>query len=240
MRRLLLSAVFAGLACSACASTGTNSQEASGWGGTHFARWSNDDPAYRFFPGDSLEVTIHTATELSRTAEIGPDGRINLPLIAPVMVAGKTAPEVAATVADSYARVLRDPIVEARPAAFGPQNILVGGEVGAPGLVEITQPVGALEAVMLAGGFETTADRSEVVILRRSPGGGVMARTVNLRAALNGDPSADTLQLRRYDIVFVPRSTIAEVNLWVDQYVRGILPIDSGFSYAIADAINNN
>jgi polysaccharide export outer membrane protein len=223
----------------ACSSTPPATQDAAQWGGQHFARWQESDPAYVFFPGDTVEVIIHTAPELSRTAEIGPDGRINLPLITPAMVADKTAPEIAGTVADRYAGVLRDPIVEARPAAFAAQNIIVGGEVSNPGLVEMTSSVGALEAVMLAGGFENTANRREVAVLRRSPGGGVMMRRVDLSAALRGDVQADALQLRRHDIVFVPRSTIAEINVWVDQYIRGLLPLDAGFSYALADAFNN-
>jgi polysaccharide biosynthesis/export protein PslD len=39
--------------------------------------------------------------------------------------------------------------------------------------------------------------------------------------------------------VFVPRSTIAEVNLWVNQYVRGILPLDAGFNYLIYESFRN-
>ena len=33
------------------------------------------------------------------------------------------------------------------------------------------------------------------------------------------------------DLIFVPRSRIAEVNLFVRQYLNGILPFNFGFSY---------
>tara|TARA_R110000868_G_scaffold4567_3_gene28628 strand:- start:344 stop:1075 length:732 start_codon:yes stop_codon:yes gene_type:complete len=215
--------------------------EAAQWGGQHFLAWQDSDPEYRFFPGDSVEVTVHSAPELSSTAEIGPDGRINLPLLANVMVANKTDYEIATVIADAYARnVLVSPIVEVRRATLGPQNIIVGGQVNSPGLIALPSPIGALEAVMMAGGFQDTAARGEVVVLRRAPGGGLMIRTVNLRDALRGRNGADALQLRRNDIVFVPRTTVAEINVFIEQYVNSILPLDQAMSYAIANAINNN
>ena len=52
--------------------------------------------------------------------------------------------------------------------------------------------------------------------------------------------SCPRLFRHRHDIIFVPRSTVAEINVFVEQYVSGILPLDQAFSYAIADAITNN
>jgi protein involved in polysaccharide export with SLBB domain len=229
-----------GLGLTACASTGSDTGADAGWGPSRFATWQDTDPAYRFYPGDSVDVTVHSAPELSRSALIGPDGRVSLPMLNDVMVANRTDAEIANVIADAYASsVLVSPIVEVRRGALGPQNIIVGGEVNTPGLVEMTGPIGALEAVLLAGGFQNTAARGDVVILRRSPGGRLMMRTVNLHDALRGRSGADSVQIRRHDIVFVPRSTVAEVNVFVEQYVAGILPLDQAFSYAIANAINN-
>lgn len=240
-RPALLLASTASLVLTGCASTSQTGETPQNWGGQAFATWQTSDPAYRFFPGDTVEVTVHTAPELNRTMQIGPDGRVSLPLLGGVMLAQRTEVEAANQVANAYSRqALVNPIVEVRATDYGPQNIIVGGEVGNPGLIDMPGPVGAMEAVMLAGGFRNTAARGDVVVLRRAPGGGVMMRTVNLHAALRGAPDADPLQLRRSDIVFVPRSTIAEVNVFVEQYVYSIVPLDQAFSYAIADAITDN
>ncbi|MED5549510.1 MAG: polysaccharide biosynthesis/export family protein [Pseudomonadota bacterium] len=224
-----------------CASHGADTAPAAAWGEPRFAAWQETDPAYRFYPGDSFEVIVHSAPELSRTVEIGPDGRVALPLISDLMVAGRTDREIGDTIARAYAQnVLVNPMVEVRRAGLGPQNIIVGGEVNAPGLVEMTGPIGALEAVMLAGGFQNTAARGDVVVLRRAPGGDMMMRTVNLHDALRARQGADNIQIRRHDIIFVPRSTVAEVNLFVEQYVMGIVPLDQAMSFAIADAISGD
>jgi protein involved in polysaccharide export with SLBB domain len=229
------------LALSACTTNDRSDQPLSNWGGQHFSVWTDTAPEYRFFPGDSLDITVHTAPELSRITPIGPDGRISLPLLTNIMVAGQTDHEIANVVADAYAvSTLVSPIVEVRRAQLGPQNIIVGGEVTSAGLISMPGPIGAMEAVMLAGGFRDTAAIGKVVILRRAAGGGIMMRTVDLKDTLRGIPSGDNLQLRRHDIVFVPRSTIAEITLFIEQYITGIVPLDQAFSYAIANSISSN
>ncbi len=208
---------------------------------TRFQPWSDSAPAYRLFPGDVVQVTVHTATELSGEYPVGPDGRVNLPLAGGVMVAGQTAPEAARSFATRYASVLRDPIIEVRSASFGSQRILVGGEVTQPGVFDLPSArIGVLEAVMLAGGPTIRARRGSVVVLRRAENGGVMMREVNLSQALRGRANADTIPLTRHDIVFVPRSGIAEINDFIELYVRNILPIDQAFAFALADNVLND
>ena len=205
-----------------------------------FQPWSEEAPAYRLFPGDEVEVTVHTAQELSGVVPVGPDGRINLSLAGSIMVSELSANEASRTIAQRYAQVLRDPIVEVRPVSFGSQQILVGGEVTNPGVFDMTSArMGVLEAVMLAGGATPRARRSRIVVLRRAENGGVMLREVDLTRALEGQ-AGDLVPLARHDIVFVPRTTIAEVNDFVDQYIGGILPIDTAFAYALVDAAFNN
>ena len=202
--------------------------------------WSDAVPAYRLFPGDVVQVRVYTADELSGEYPVGPDGRVNMPLAGGVMVAGQTAPEAARTFAGYYASFLRDPIIEVRASSFGSQQILVGGEVAEPGIYQMpTARIGVLEAVMLAGGPTIRARRRSVVVLRRSENGGVMMREVNLASALDGRSGADATPLSRHDIVFVPRSGIAEVNDFIELYVRNIIPIDNAFAFALADSLFN-
>ncbi len=230
---------FAALFAAGCAGRAASPQN-DGFEPARFQAWSDSAPAYRLYPGDTVEVTVHTADELSGPREVGPAGRVNLPLAGAGMVTGMSAPAAARAMASRYASVLRDPIVEVRPQSFGSQRILVGGEVGDPGLYDMPSArIGVLEAVMLAGGPTPRARRNRVVVLRRAEDGGVMLREVDLASALQGG-SADSVPLSRHDIVFVPRSGIAEVNDFVEQYVRNILPLDAAFSYALADSLFND
>ncbi len=206
-----------------------------------FQPWSDSAPAYRLYPGDTVDVTVHTATELSGQYPVGPDGRVNLPLAGSIAVAGQTPSEAARTFATRYASVLRDPIIEARVADFGSQRIIVGGEVNDPGMLDLPSTrVGVMEAVLMAGGPTIRARRGTVVVLRRADNGGIMMREVSLSQTLRGRDGADMVPLTRHDIVFVPRSGIAEVNDFIELYVRNIIPVDQAFAFALADSVLNN
>ena len=204
---------------------------ARNFGDIPYATWSDYEPPYRFYPGDELEVALPMAPELSKTVTVQPDGRITLPLVGSVMAADRTIPELQTTLADAYAGQLLRPLVEINPKA-APLKVFVGGEVRNPGIFDMTGDGDALRAVIQAGDFMNTADRTEVVIIRRGPDGRGMIRRVNLQKGLKSG-AADLVPLRRFDIVYVPKSGIANANLFVQQYFRDLSPIQFGFSYAL-------
>ena len=153
-------------------------------------------------------------------------------MVAPVMAADRTVAELQATLAQAYASQLVNPAVEVTVRTTTPLKVFIGGEVDKPGVYDMPGDIDALQAVVLAGGFKTSARRSEVVVIRRGPGGRPMMRTADLRSAVF-DPGAGkgAVPLRRFDIVYVPRTRVSEVGLFVQQYARDVLPIQ--FSYAI-------
>jgi polysaccharide export outer membrane protein len=68
-----------------------------------------------------------------------------------------------------------------------------------------------------------------VVIIRRGPGGKAMLRTVDLSRPFKDPAHADLAPLRRFDVVFVPRTGLANVGVFMQQ-LRAALPVN--FSYA--------
>lgn len=197
-----------------------------------FQKWSENEGLYTLYPGDQIDIVVNSAPELSRTLTIGPDGRINMPMAKPVMAAGRTMEQVEAALTAQLAAQLVDPRVVVTPRAYGPQQIFIGGEVAQQGTFTLPGPIGTLEAIFMAGGFRTSAQTREVVVLRRAHDGGFMARSVDFRDGLNNTRSfADNVQLRRGDVIFVPRSDIAEIGLFVQQYLRDPLPVDFNLSF---------
>jgi protein involved in polysaccharide export with SLBB domain len=201
------------------------------FGDIPYASWSDYEPPYRFYPGDELEVTLPTAPELSKTVTVQPDGRISLPLIGSVMAADRTVPDLQASLAEAYASQLLRPAVEVSPKA-APLKVFVGGEVRNPGIFDMAGDGDALRAIIQAGDFMNTASRGDVIIIRRGPDGRGMIRRVNLQKGLKSG-AADLVPLRRFDIVYVPKSGIANANLFVQEYFRDLSPIQFGFSYAL-------
>lgn len=196
-----------------------------------FQQWVEWEPQYTLVPGDQLDIVVSSAPELSRTLTVGPDGRVVMPMSAPIMAAGRTFTDLQTSLSAELGQQLRDPRVSVTPRAYAPEQIYVGGQVGQPGTYTITNRIGALEAILMAGGTQATAKAREVAVLRRAPNGGMMMRSVNIRGGLkNIADYNDTTQLRRGDIVFVPATTLAEVGQFV-QSVRAAMPVDFNLSY---------
>ena len=193
-----------------------------------FADWTDAEPEYRLYPGDEIEVAMPTATELTRTLRVAPDGRIALPLIGNVMAADLSLTALQQGLSAAYASQLVRPVIEVTLRQAGPIRVWVDGEVRTPGVIEMVGDLDAYQAVVQAGGLMPGAQARSVALIRRGPGGSRMMRVIDLRPR-----QAEVVALRRGDIVFVPRSTLGELAAFFTQ-VRSALPV--GFSYAINGA----
>jgi protein involved in polysaccharide export with SLBB domain len=193
-----------------------------------YATWTDDDPLYRLYPGDELEVGFPSAPELNKTVVVQPDGRIMLPLVAPIMAAGRSGPELQDALSAAYADQLLRPDVTVSIKAE-PLKVFVGGEVTKPGVYDMPGDIDALRAIIEAGGFSDNAKTTKVVIIRRSRDGRPMLRTVNLDRTLKGIHGSELVPLRRFDIVYVTKTPLAELANIGTQF-RNALPVQ--FSYA--------
>ena len=190
-----------------------------------YASWSDEEPQYRLYPGDEIDIAVPSAPELSKTVTVQPDGRIMLPLVTPQMAAGRTSSELEAQLGQAYASQLLRPDVTVTVRA-APLKVFVGGQVSKPGVYDMPGDIDALRAVVEAGDFISGAKRSQVVVIRRGRDGRAMMRTVNLDAR---STPHDLVPLRRFDIVYVPKTGLAELADFMTQ-LRNALPIS--FSYA--------
>jgi protein involved in polysaccharide export with SLBB domain len=196
-----------------------------------FQAWATDAGEYRFGPGDKLRVQFLRTPELNEVALVGPDGAIGLRAAGRVIASGRTAAEVEAGVAQGSRRVLIDPVVTVSLEEAGGAAVLVGGQVRSPGAYALAGRRGVLEVILLAGGFDPEARMNEVVLIRRGPGDRPMMRTVDVRRFIEGGDSTGDVPLFPSDIVFVPRSRVAEANLWIEQYVNRLLPFGRSLNY---------
>ena len=227
-RHLLIALASTGAltACSGVAGLGGSAQTPD-FPDIAFADWSDAEPEYLVYPGDELDIQTPTAPELNRAVRVGPDGRITMPLVGQVMAADRSLPELEASLAEAYASQLRHPMVEVTLTQAGPMKVWVDGEVRTPGVYDMPGDIEAWQAVIMAGGFLPTARRSQVALIRRGPGNVRMMRVVDLSG-----PRTTAVALRRSDIIYVPRTTLAELAVFFTQ-VRESLPVS--FSYSIND-----
>ena len=202
-----------------------------------FAPWSNEIPAHRLAAGDEFDLRFLLNPELNDTKlVVGPDGRVTVPLLGDVVAGGLTVPEFRQHLETGYASKLRVADLDVVVRNYASSRFFVGGEVKNPGVMAMQGPTDALQGVLMAGGFLSTARSDEVVVIRRRADRTPMLRTVNLRRYAGSVNALDDLPLQPSDVIFVPKASIAEFDLFVDQYLNQALPFQKTLNYNLGGA----
>ncbi len=188
-------------------------------------------PRYVIQAGDELAIKFYYNPELNEEVTVRPDGRIALQLAHEVMAAGLTTTELVDVLAARYAPHIRDPEITVIVKTFAAQKVFVDGQVARPGMVRLTGTMTVLQSIASAGGLKDSAQDSEVLVIRRNALRKPFVIRVDLARAMTGLDLGQDIQLQPYDIVYVPKSFIANVNTWVDLYLRRNVPINFGLYY---------
>jgi protein involved in polysaccharide export with SLBB domain len=188
---------------------------------------------YRVQVNDVLEFLFFKNTDLNQTRVVGPDGAVSLQLIGSVQVADRTLEDITGEVTRRYATDLVHPQVTVAIKEYSGLKVYVGGEVYQPGIQVYRGGLTALQAVVAAGGFRTTASLKSVVLIHKGPSGEPIAGLVDLSRVLKHAELERDVALAPADIIFVPRSGIANVNLFIEQFFRNMWPMPISLGYNI-------
>ena len=182
-----------------------------------------DHAAFSFGPGDEVSVRFFYVPDLNEIQTVRPDGMISLQLIGDVQAANRTPEELRGILFHKYSGLIEKPDVSVAVRRIGSRSVMVGGSVLRPGRLDMPGELTALEAIMQAGGLLLdVADPGRVVVLRLEDGH-YKGFTLDIRQALKGR-SHEVAYLHSQDIVYVPRTGIANLNQWIDQYINSVIP----------------
>jgi len=196
--------------------------------------------------GDSFDLRLVYNPELNLGVRIRSDGKISLPLLGELQAAGLrpaelreqlvkeygkhiTDPDVALLIGPDTAKKIfaEEPFIAVTLSKSADQEIFVGGEVLSPKAVKFEGQITVLQALLQAGGVKDTADLSQVVVLRRGQFEESNWIQTDLSNPLSGNILENDLTLHNGDVVVVPLSGIGKVGLFVKQYIRDVLPVQS-------------
>jgi protein involved in polysaccharide export with SLBB domain len=92
-----------------------------------------------------------------------------------------------------------------------------------------------LQSVFRAEGFTDRAHPGSVIVIRKDAQNRPFGIKVDLKRVMKGEEGARDIELQPYDIVYVPKKAIARVNVWVDQYIRRNIPVQTslGLTYEL-------
>ena len=162
------------------------------------------DANYVIGADDILAVDVWHEKELSHVLSVRPDGKISLPLIGELLVAGETPLQVQDTITQRLKEYLEHPQVTVMVQETKSQKFNVVGEVQRPGSFVFGHPVTVLDAIALAGGFRDFAKTKKMYVIRAAPDGTRQRLRVNYNDVLKGKKSAENLVLHSHDTVVVP------------------------------------
>jgi protein involved in polysaccharide export with SLBB domain len=175
---------------------------------------------YRLQSGDEVRIVVVGNDEMSATVPVRPDGRISAPGVGDLQAGGRTIAVVTEELRAQLRRLIRYPEVSVMLVKHAEQVVYVLGEVEVPGAKPYVPSMTTLHALGSAGGPRKTGKASSVVVLRRTGPSELEVYQVDIEAALDGKATARDFFLKPYDLVYVPRTFIANLNLFMDQYVR--------------------
>jgi protein involved in polysaccharide export with SLBB domain len=168
---------------------------------------------------------------------VNPDGTIDLPLLKErIMAVGHTVREVESTINDLYTSgPLKHVVASLSLATANSRKVYVLGEVQKPGGYDIRQPITALQAIALAGGsISETADLTSVMLISKDIYGKPIGRRLDLKRTLDVGDMASAILVKPYDVIFVPKTYIRDVRIFMDQYIATVAQIAS-----LVNVLNN-
>lgn len=174
--------------------------------------------------GDEIEIKVYRHDDLNRRIRVPPEGKNTLPLIGEIQTKGVSVYQINEKIKEGLSNYLVNPEVSVEVTAFKGQKIFVLGEVHRPGVYQIDPPTTVLEAISNAGGFNLDGKSSSVLLVRGGPEKPEI-KTLDLKKTLEKGKVSQNILLQTGDVVYVPRTFIANVDRFFQHFENIIRPI---------------
>jgi protein involved in polysaccharide export with SLBB domain len=181
-------------------------------------------PEYRLVPGDELILNFGPPIEPGpsgvavRGQRIRPDGRISVFPVGDVVAAGRTVSELESELVKLLGAALKRPRVTIEVAEVAGNEVHVIGRVDHPGSYKASPYLTVSQAIARAGGFKDDASTNSVLVFHRDGARTVRVMRLRLGDALKRGRLESDLPLGRFDIVYVPRKAIGNINVFAKQF----------------------
>jgi polysaccharide export outer membrane protein len=155
--------------------------------------------------GDVLQINVWKETDASVEGVIvRPDGRISMPLLKEVAVAGLTPTRAEQVISAQLSKFINDTDVTVVVKEINSKKIYVVGGVKKEGPIPYTYRMTILQALSEAGGLGEYAKRSRIYVLRRENGKDVRLR-FDYDAVLRGERVEMNIVLIPGDTLVIPQ-----------------------------------
>jgi|SRR5277367_883263 len=157
--------------------------------------------AFHIGAGDVLHISVWREDALTQNAVVRTDGKISLPLVSEVTVAGKTPLAVQEMLAEKYSAFLTRAEVTVTVTEVNSQIVYILGEVQKPGAYPFVQSLLVLQLIARAGGLTPYAKKHSIYLLQ---GPQHQRTSVNFDKLVKGEGPGASMVLSSGDTVVVP------------------------------------
>lgn len=170
------------------------------------------------------EKVIALEETLNQEVTVRPDGKISIPLAGDVFTVGLTFEQLKEELTQRLEEHINYPVVSISLKKLGGRKVIVLGQVKNPGVYSVIGKNTILEAIGLAGGLTQDAVASSTILINgglQNPEG----RRLDLTRALNKADMSQNIVLHAEDIIYIPRTFIANASHVLSQILG---PVSQG------------
>jgi polysaccharide export outer membrane protein len=159
---------------------------------------------YTIGEGDVLQVVVWGEPNASvQSATVRPDGKITMPLIKEVVVAGLTPAQVETVAQEQLSKLIQTADVTVIVAQINSKKIFLTGAVRKEGPLKYTYKMTVLQAISEAGGLTDYAKKKNIYVLHTE--NGIQYRfPFNYISVLKGENIEQNILLSPGDTIVVP------------------------------------
>jgi polysaccharide export outer membrane protein len=169
-------------------------------------------PRYQVQPGDVLDLTFDFSPEFNQTVSVQPDGFVSLRGAGDVHIAGETVPQISDSLRTAYSKILYQPAISVMLKDYEKPYFVADGQVGRPGKYDLRGDTTLVQAIAIAGGFNSAAKHSQVVLFRRVDSNWTEAKLIDVKKMENKRNLAEDMHLRPGDMIFVPKNHMSKIQ----------------------------
>ena len=184
-----------------CVSTGCATSGSYVWANDYQEPPMTGQAGYIIEPGDVVQIRVFNQPDMSTKARVRDDGKISIPFLNDVVVAGSEPNALAKQLQGKLKEFINAPVVTVSLEEARPFQVAVMGELVKPGLYQVPPGAGVLQALAAASGFNQYASRDRIFVVRDSPARARIRFTYEQLSQSEG--KAATFRLRPGDSVVV-------------------------------------
>ncbi len=176
-------------------------------------QFKSRSPRYHIEAGDTFDLTFDLSPEFNQTAvAVQPDGFVTLKGVGELKVTGETVPELTSMLREAYGKILNNPIISVVLKDFEKPYFVADGQVAKPGKYEMHGNMTVTQAIAIAGGFNSYAKHSQVVLFRRVDDQWTEAKLIDVKKMEKDRDLREDPFLHSGDMLFVPKNTLSKID----------------------------